>query len=83
MTGNNPNVDLVNMNACIKFGNILSICFKKRSRNESQTITLIQMYEKMMCKNPNLDLVNFNAYMPWAGYRPPFPPGGILYTMIF
>ena len=20
---------------------------------------------------------------PWAGYRPPSPPGGILYTMIF
>ena len=26
MTANNPNVDLVNMNAYIKFGEILSIC---------------------------------------------------------
>ena len=26
MTSNKSNVDLVNMNACIKFGKILSIC---------------------------------------------------------
>ena len=26
MTGNNPNLDLVNMNAYIKFGEILLIC---------------------------------------------------------
>ena len=26
MTGYNPYLDLVNMNACIKFGEILSIC---------------------------------------------------------
>ena len=26
MTGNNPNLDLVNINACIKFSQILSIC---------------------------------------------------------
>ena len=26
MMCNNPNLDLVNMNACIKFGEILSIC---------------------------------------------------------
>ena len=24
-----------------------------------------------------------NTFRPWAGYRPPSPPGGILYTMIF
>ena len=28
MTGNNPNLDLVNMNAYIKFCEILSICFQ-------------------------------------------------------
>ena len=35
MTGNNPKLDLANMNACIKFGEILSICSKdiERKRN--------------------------------------------------
>ena len=28
MTANNPKLDLVNMNAYIKFGEILSICFQ-------------------------------------------------------
>ena len=35
MLGNNPNLDLVNMNAYIKIGEILSICSQdiKRKRN--------------------------------------------------
>ena len=38
------------------------------------------------CKMSMLKLVSYYAficYRPWAGYRPPSPPGGILYTMIF
>ena len=40
MTGNNPNLGLVNMNAYTKFGKILSICFpdieRKRNSNINQ-----------------------------------------------
>ena len=32
MTGNNPNLDLVNINAYTKFGEILSICLKDIER---------------------------------------------------
>ena len=58
MICNNPKLDLVNINAYIKFGEILSIC--------SQGIELKQNFgvikghnsgtnvRKMMCNNPNL-----------------------------
>ena len=39
MTGNNPNLDLVNINAYTKFGEILSFC--------SQDIELKQNYDRM------------------------------------
>ena len=35
MTANNPNVDLVNMNADIKFGEILLICSQDIERNRN------------------------------------------------
>ena len=34
MTANNPNVDLVNMNAYVKFGEILSTCPQDMNGNE-------------------------------------------------
>ena len=43
----NPKVDLVNMNAYIKFGEILSICSQdieqKRKKSKSRAITPVQM----------------------------------------
>ena len=48
MMCNNPNVDLVNVNAYIKFGEILSICF--------QDIEWKQNYNRMtdgLTDNPN------------------------------
>ena len=65
---NNPKIDLVNMNAYIKFGEIMSIC--------SQDIELKQNFGvnqgpyhnsrtnvlKMTGNNPNLDLVLFSIY---------------------
>ena len=65
---NNPNLDLVNMNAFLKFGEILSICPQDIERKQnpernsdidlSRAITL-----KMMFNNPNQDhLVDINAY---------------------
>ena len=48
MTTNNPNVDLVNMNAYLKLGKILSICSQDIERiffffHKSRAITLAQM----------------------------------------
>ena len=44
MTGNNPNLDLVNMNAYKKFGEILSICSQdiERIRNSVQNSDINQ-----------------------------------------
>ena len=52
MTGNSPNLDLVNINAQTKFGKILSICSKdfEQKQNSGQN------------SRANLDLVNINAY---------------------
>ena len=47
---NNPNLDLVNINAYAKFGQIPSICSRSRD------ITLLY---KLMRNNPNLDLAKF------------------------
>ena len=64
MTGYNPNLDLVNINAHTKFGQTLSI--KILSRNENLTSVKghnsVTIVRKMMCNNPNLDLVNSNAF---------------------
>ena len=38
MTGNNPNLDLVNINAYIKFGEILPICSKDIEQKQKSEI---------------------------------------------
>ena len=37
MTGNSPNLDLININAYIKFGEILSIYFQDIERKQNLT----------------------------------------------
>ena len=63
---NNPKLDIVNMNAYIKFGEILSICSQdiERERNygENQGPKLPYTSAIMTCSNPKLHLVNINAY---------------------
>ena len=63
---NNPNLDLVNMNAYIKFDEDLSVCSHdielKQSSGVNQGPKLWYKCAKKPCNNPNLDLVNFNAY---------------------
>ena len=71
MTCNNPNVDLVNMNAYIKFGELMTICSQdiKRKRNFGAQIkghnsgTYVR---KMACDNSDVDLVNMNAYIKFG-----------------
>ena len=57
MTGNNPNLDHVNINVNIKFGQILSIRSQTvylndilTSVNDHSSITNVR---KMICNNPN------------------------------
>ena len=38
MTGNNHNIDLVNMNAFIKFGEILSICSQDIEQKQNSDV---------------------------------------------
>ena len=65
MTGNNPNIDPVNINAYTKFSQHLPIFLKILSRNE--ILTKIKSHNsvpnkfKMTGINPSLDLVNINA----------------------
>ena len=71
MTYNNPNVDLVNMNAYIKFGELMTFCSQdiKRKRNFGAQIkgqnsgTYVR---KMACDNSDVDLVNINAYIKFG-----------------
>ena len=67
MTGNNPNLDLVNINAHTKFGQILSILNILSGNGILNEILAsvkghnsVTIVWKMMCNN--LDLVNINAY---------------------
>ena len=65
MISNNPNVDLVNMNACIKFGENQSICSRdiERKRNLAQIKGHYsgRNSRKMTCNNTKLGLANMNA----------------------
>ena len=70
MMCNNPNVDIFNMNAHIKFGEILSICSqdieRKRNFGVNQGPLLWYKWHKMACINPKLDPVNINAYIKFG-----------------
>ena len=68
MMANNPNLDLVNINAYTHVQNLVKFCpffLKILSRNEILTSSKghnsVTNLGKMTGYNPNLDLVNFNA----------------------
>ena len=61
----NPKLDLVNMNAYIKFGEILSIC----SQDEAEMKFWLNQAPLLWYKcaeNPKLDLVIMNAYIKFC-----------------
>ena len=70
ITGNSSNLDLVNMNAYIKFGEFLSIC--TQDIEHKQNFCYIKGHNsgtnlrKITCNNPKLDLVNMNAYIKFG-----------------
>ena len=65
MTGNNHNLDLVNINSYIIFGKLYPSVLKILSRKD--IVTSIKGHnscykcEKMKHNDPNLDIVNINA----------------------
>ena len=67
MMCNNPNVDLVNMNAYIMFGEILSICSQdiERKRNLGLNQGRIKV-QKMTASNSNIDLVSINSFIKFG-----------------
>ena len=71
----NPNVDLVNMNTYLKFGEILSICSqdigRKRNSGVKKGHNSGTKVRKMTCNNPKLDLVNINAFIHLLFYNVP------------
>ena len=66
MTGNNPKLDLNNVDVHINFSQILSICSRdierKRNSDVNQGPLLRQNDAKMTGNNPKLDLVNVNMH---------------------
>ena len=64
---NNPNLDILNVNAQAKLGQIPSICSQDIEQNQN-ILTSIKGHNsvinlwKLTHYNPNLDLVNINAY---------------------
>ena len=70
MMCNNPNIDLVNTNAYIKFGEILSICSQdiERTRNlaEIKGHNSGTNMRKKKCDNPNVGLAKMNAYIKFG-----------------
>ena len=66
MTCNNPRLDLVNMNAHIKFGEILSICSIDIERKRNFGVNQGTNVRKMTCNNPRLDLINMKAYIKFG-----------------
>ena len=66
MTGNNPNIDLVNITAHTKFGQILSISSQEIERKQKLTSIkghkAVMNLRKITGNNSNLDLVNITAH---------------------
>ena len=73
-TYDNHKLDLVNMNAYIKFGEKMSVLKilsrKKKNWHISRAISLVQICEKMTCNNPKLDLAKKKAYIKFGVILP-------------
>ena len=65
MTGNNPKLDLVNVDVHTKFVKILSIRSQdiERKRNSDVNRNSIKILRKMTRSNPKLDLVNVDVHI--------------------
>ena len=70
MTGNNPKLDLVNVDVQTKFGQILSICSQDIERKQILTLikghNSVKILRKMTGNNPKLDLVNVDVHIKFG-----------------
>ena len=70
ITGNNFNINLVNINAYIKFGESLSIFSQDIEPKQSFFYTKGHKsgtnLRKMMSNNPKLEIANMNAYIQFG-----------------
>ena len=65
MTGQNPKLDLVNVDVHTKFGQILSICSQDIERKQNSDINQgpsVKILRKMTGNNPKLDLVSVDVH---------------------
>ena len=65
MTGNNPNLHLVNINAHKKFGQILSMSsqdIERKRKSDIKDNNSVTNLREMKGHNPKLDIVNINAH---------------------
>ena len=66
MTGNNPKLDLVNVDVHTQFGQILSIVLKILSGNEILTSikgrNFVKILRKITGNDPKIDLVNVDVH---------------------
>ena len=66
MMGNNPKLDLVNVDACKKIVRFCPFILKIFSGNEILTSikgrNSVKILQKLTSNNPKLDLVNVNVY---------------------
>ena len=62
MTGNNPKLDLVNVDAHKKIGQILTICSQGIELTSIKGQNSVKILQKMTGNNPKLDLVNVDVH---------------------
>ena len=67
MTGNNPKLDLVNVDVHTKFGRILSICSRKILSGKEILTSIkgrnsVKILQKIPGNNPKLDHVNVDVH---------------------
>ena len=67
MTGNNPKLDLINVDVHTKFGQILSMSSQDIQRKQNSVVYVkghnsVKIMQKMMGYNHKLDLVNADVH---------------------
>ena len=72
MTDTKLNLDSVNINVYVKFGDILPMCSQDIKWKQIRMSIKVTNLRKMTGNNPNQDLVNVNAYTNFVSFCPLF-----------
>ena len=68
MTGNNPKLDLVNVDVHTKFGLVLKILSENKILTSIKGRNSVKILQKMTGNNPKLDLVNVNGHTKFVRF---------------